>query len=274
MEASMDRKLIAIDLDGTTLNNLRTIDTNTKKVLSQLRKTGHVVIIATGRPYRTSKQYYDFLQLDSPMVNFNGALCHHPLNPKWDEAYHRTLPKDIVKEMFRLQSNHKIDLISAEVEDRIYTSSKYIPYPDFFPKGQNQAIHVSENNIHEPATAVNIFTKNNHLRKQLEKDLVKEYGKFVEVRTWGGFAPCIEIVSNGTQKAMGVEQVARYYDIRQKNILAFGDEENDFEMIQYAGHGVAMKNAITPLKEIADDITQYSNDDQGLGRYLKNYFKI
>lgn len=270
----MDRRLIAIDLDGTTLNNLRTIDDYTKKILSKLRKMGHVVIIATGRPYRTSKQFYDFLQLDSPMVNFNGALCHHPLKPNWSNGYHRTLPIDIVKEMFRLQSNHKIDLISAEVEDRIYTSTKYIPYPDFFPMGADQAINTNENNIHEPATAVNIFTKNDHLRMQLQKDLIKDYGKFLEVRTWGGFAPCIEIVSIGTQKAMGVEQVAQYYDIQQENIVAFGDEENDFEMIQYAGHGVAMKNAIGPLKEIADDITSHTNNDQGLGRYLKNYFNL
>lgn len=274
MEAIMDRKLIAIDLDGTTLNNDRLIDDYTKKIITQVRQLGHVVMIATGRPYRTSKQYYDFLDLDSPMVNFNGALCHHPSNPQWDNAYERTLPADVVNEMFRLRSNKKINLISAEVDGQIYTSSNYIPYEDFFPNGPENAVHFEDNQIDEEATAVNIFTDSKYLQNQLEKELLKEYGNFIEVRTWGGFAPCIEVVSIGTQKAMGVEHVADYYGIPAKDVLAFGDEDNDYEMIQYAGHGVAMRNAIMPLKDIANDVTEYNNDNQGLARYLADYFNL
>ena len=73
---------------------------------------------------------------------------------------------------------------------------------------------------------------------------------------------------------MGVESIAAYYDIKPTNILAFGDEANDYEMIQYAGHGVMMKNGIDDLKNVADDITEFSNDENGLAKYLKNYFKV
>lgn len=270
----MNRKLIAIDLDGTTLADDRTISKKTINVITQLRQKGHIIIIATGRPFRTSKHYYKQLKLDTPMVNFNGALCHYPSQADWKNAYHKTLPVDVVNELFRLRTNDKVNLVSAEVGKEVYTSSRYIPYPDFFPEGLDKAISIDERPIENEATCVNVFTKNKYLQNKIEKELINKHGSFVEVRTWGGFAPCIEIVTSGVQKAMGIEEVAHYYNIDQKDILAFGDEDNDYEMIQYAGHGVAMKNAITPLKDIADDISHYSNDEDGLARYLEYYFRL
>lgn len=270
----MNTKLIAIDLDGTTLKDDRTISQKTIDVITKVRELGHKVAIVTGRPYRTSSAYYEELQLDSPIVNFNGALCHFPGKPDWDHTYHKKLPVDVVNELFRLRTNEQINLVAAEVDFKIYTSSRYIPYPDFFPEGPESARLVEDTQIEDDATAVNVFTKSKFLMNNISKDLIKKYGNFVEVRTWGGFAPCIEIVASGVQKAMGVEAVADYYDIKQEDILAFGDEENDYEMIQYAGLGVAMKNGILPLKEIADDMTSHTNDEDGLALYLENYFNL
>ena len=60
----------------------------------------------------------------------------------------------------------------------------------------------------------------------------------------------------------------------EKNILAFGDEANDYEMIQYAGHGVVMKNGIDSLKEVSDAITSVTNHENGLANYLSTYFDL
>ena len=68
--------------------------------------------------------------------------------------------------------------------------------------------------------------------------------------------------------------MSRYFGIKQENILAFGDENNDLEMIEYAGHGVAMKNGIDELKNIANAITPFTNDENGLAKYLQDYFQI
>ncbi|MBP6360057.1 MAG: HAD hydrolase family protein, partial [Enterococcus sp.] len=70
----MTKKLIAIDLDGTTLNSHSLISPRTASVLKKATAAGHYVSIATGRPYRMSAQFYLQLQLETPMVTFNGAL--------------------------------------------------------------------------------------------------------------------------------------------------------------------------------------------------------
>lgn len=64
--------------------------------------------------------------------------------------------------------------------------------------------------------------------------ILARYGNSIEIRTWGGTMPCLEIVSTGVQKALGVEVVANNYGISGKDILAFGDED-DMEMIQFMG---------------------------------------
>ena len=84
----MDQHLIALDLDGTTLNNQSTLTQETIRTLRTLADEGHIVSIITGRPYRIARHIYDQIGIKTPMVNFNGALTHIPtrlgmVNTKW-----------------------------------------------------------------------------------------------------------------------------------------------------------------------------------------------
>ena len=141
-------------------------------------------------------------------------------------------------------------------------------------KSLNPDVKVIATNLKEDPTSVSIFTYSLEMQPIIKEKIIAKFGDEIEVRTWGGFAPCLEVVSAGVQKAMGVEQISFHYGIKQENILAFGDEDNDYEMIQYAGHGVAMLNGIDELKKIASDVTFKNNHDDGLADYLEKYFKI
>src|SRR5690625_7890766 len=77
------KHLIALDLDGTLLTDKKEISTRTKQIIFSAMKAGHIVVIATGRPHRASINYYHELGMNTPMVNFNGALIHHPKDEKW-----------------------------------------------------------------------------------------------------------------------------------------------------------------------------------------------
>lgn len=271
----MKRKLIAIDLDGTTLNNQSILTSETERVLKQLSAQGHIVAIATGRPYRTSFQYYNQLKLNTPIVNFNGAWSHHPHDQNWQYGYHKFLDKNVALSFLALKDLPVVRLLSAESKNNVYvdrfgeeTYSNGPSLDNFEPK-----VFTAEN-LNENPTAVNIFS---HFEKNLpyiQEQILDDYDSTIEIRTWGGISPALEIVSKGIQKAMGIEAIAKSYNIEPADIIAFGDEANDYEMIQYAGHGVAMENAIESLKEISDNITSYSNHENGLARYLQKYFDL
>lgn len=270
----MARKLIAIDLDGTTLNDTQKITPETQHTLNQLRKEGHIVSIVTGRPYRNSYYYYQQLKMNTPIVNFNGAWCHNPTDHTWENGYHKRLDRDLAVSMLSLKEHKEIQLIAAETMSGIYTQGDYVPYPDYFPNGSEVSKKLTPETLLENPTALNIFTAGEDKQPFIEEQIIDTFGKAVEVRTWGGDAPCLEVVTAGVQKAMGVEQIAEYYGIKRQDILAFGDQANDFEMIQYAGHGVVMQNGIEELKNISDDLTTKTNDQNGLAHYLQNYFKL
>ena len=109
----MEQHLIAIDLDGTTLNNDSKLSLLTIKTLRLLDRMGHLVCIVTGRPFRTSKDIYYQLGIQSPMVNFNGALCHFPDRPEWLGKYHEELDKEIAFKLFKDQDRFGIDMITV-----------------------------------------------------------------------------------------------------------------------------------------------------------------
>ena len=89
--------------------------------------------------------------------------------------------------------------------------------------------------------------------KKIRNHLSEVHAEVIEHRSWGDPFPVIEIVKSGLNKAVGLKYVSDYYGIPQERIIAFGDEDNDLEMLEYAGHGVAMGNGIDEVKNMAND---------------------
>lgn len=270
----MKRKLIAIDLDGTTLNNQSEISPLTQRTLKELSQIGHIISIVTGRPYRNSFWYYDQLELNTPMANLNGAFCHHPRYSNWKAAYNRRFSKDIAFSLQSLAKYPVVELISVETLDTLYVDRTDFPPNNFVGRHVPKMELLNTENLIEDPVAINIFTQTEDFQPFVEEQVLNQFSKEVEVRTWGGTLPCLEIVQAGVQKAMAVEVIANDYQIDREDILAFGDEDNDYEMLQYAGLGVRMQNGIDGLLEVCDDTTKYSNNEDGLALYLREYFSL
>ncbi|HBL3715673.1 TPA: HAD family phosphatase [Enterococcus faecium] len=269
----MNKKLIAIDLDGTTLNQDSMITSKTKKTLKKAINAGHHVSIATGRPFRMSHQFYQQLELTTPMVNFNGALVHIR-NQHWDGERETLINREIAFEILSQKKQLNLDFIAAENRDTFFIDSF-----DFFDEKIFASSRPGEKNLLSPK---NLTTNPTSLLVRTDKrfagavsaELTRQFGSYVDVRTWGGPTAILEIVSKGIQKAKGVQEIANYLSIDQKDVIAFGDEHNDLELLDYAGWGVAMANGTDQLKGIANDVTPLSNQEDGLAVYLEKLLKL
>lgn len=269
----LNKKLIAIDLDGTTLNQDSMITSKTKETLKKAINAGHHVSIATGRPFRMSHQFYQQLELTTPMVNFNGALVHIP-NQHWDGERETLINREIAFEILSQKKQLNLDFIAAENRDTFFIDSF-----DFFDEKIFASSRPGEKNLLSPK---NLTTNPTSLLVRTDKrfagavsaELTRQFGSYVDVRTWGGPTAILEIVSKGIQKAKGVQEIANYLSIDQKDVIAFGDEHNDLELLDYAGWGVAMANGTDQLKGIANDVTPLSNQEDGLAVYLENLLKL
>ena len=115
----MEPYLICLDLDGTLLNDEKEISPYTLKVLEKLKEQGHYIMIATGRPFRASKPYYEQLGLDTPIVNFNGAFVHNPTDSD-APVTHETLDPDLASSIIESLQKMQVKNIIAEVKDHVY----------------------------------------------------------------------------------------------------------------------------------------------------------
>ncbi|HAT54885.1 MAG TPA: HAD family hydrolase [Lactobacillus sp.] len=268
----MNRKLIAIDLDGTTLNNQSAISPFTKQVLQTAVASGHIVSIVTGRPYRISRQYYDQLGLHSAMINFNGSLGHLP-HQRWSHEYQYTIDRDIALDLLAHQQNLGIETIAAENKTNVWANQVSDGTIDFFPTMLQPKQILNADNLDVDPTALTLYF-NEHHRQQLIGNIKKRYGNHIDMNVWGGSWPVLEVAHKGVEKATGLEFLAKTYHIDRSDIIAFGDEGNDHAMISYAGWGVAMANGISELKTIAQDVTPLDNDHDGLAHYLQDLLDL
>lgn len=264
--------IIALDLDGTLLKDDKTISNRAKQTLQKAREKGHHVVISTGRPYRSSHMYYKELGLNSPIVNFNGSYVHHPLDSNF-EIHHSVLDLSIAKEIVHSCKEIGMKNMFAEGIDHVYAHQTDNLFNEVF---NVEAAHFFEGDLletlQEDPTCLLIDSTEDKV-EAIRNHLTNIHADVIEHRRWGVPWNLIEIIKSGTSKATGLQKIASYYGIPKERIIAFGDEDNDFEMIEYAGHGIAMGNAIPQLKALANDIT-LTNEEDGVADYLEKLLKL
>jgi Cof subfamily protein (haloacid dehalogenase superfamily) len=264
--------LIALDLDGTLLKDDKTISDYSKEIIAKAKAAGHIVCIATGRPFRSSSMYYDELQLTTPIVNFNGAYVHHPKNDQWG-TYHTTLDLKVVKEIIDVAEKHNIHNMLAEIIDDVYFHYHDEKLLDVFSMG-NPEVKIGDlrKNLGNDVTSILIHAAEEDVEK-IRTYLTEVHAEVVDHRRWAAPWHVIEIIKSGMNKAIGLDRIASYYHIPAERVIAFGDEDNDIEMLAYAGHGVAMGNAIDKVKAVANKETR-TNEEDGVAHYLKDVLSL
>ncbi|MRG87058.1 Cof-type HAD-IIB family hydrolase [Salinibacillus xinjiangensis] len=267
----MSKHLIALDLDGTLLSDDKVIRQKTKQTLQRAKENGHIVVIATGRPHRASIEYYTELGLDTPMVNMNGALIHHPLDKRWD-VVHSPMSIRTAHAIVETCYDFSVPNVMAEIRDHVFLDKHDQEILDIFQPNPNEfpvTIGSLKNTLKEDPTSMLISPDKDHVT-QLRKHLDDHHAEVIDHRKWGAPWHIIEIVRAGLSKAVGLKKIAHYYNIPQERIIAFGDEDNDLEMIEYAGIGVAMGNGIQELKSIANYTTK-TNEEEGISLFLEDF---
>ena len=264
--------LIALDLDGTLLTDNKTISKRTKKTIEKAKQQGHIVVISTGRPFRASHTYYKELSLNTPIVNFNGAYVHHPLDASWG-THHSPLELSTAQDIVRACFDFGVKNIYAEVIDDVYARHLDKDKKHIFEFGSPKIFTGDLLNTLQDHPTCLLIDAADEQSTTIRQHLTDMHAEVIDHRKWGAPWPIIEIVKSGLNKAIGLQKISNYYDIPKERIIAFGDEDNDFEMIEFAGHGIAMGNAIPALKSLANHTT-LTNEEDGIALYLEEVLNL
>ncbi|HEV2293272.1 MAG TPA: Cof-type HAD-IIB family hydrolase [Tepidisphaeraceae bacterium] len=260
-------RLVAIDLDGTLLNDSKRVSDQTSTALCCLPRRDVKVVIASARPPRSVRQVYKALGLDTWQINYNGALI-------WDEPnqrpiFHRPLKGSLVRRIVDL-SRDMFDevIVTCELLDKWYTDRDDQSHttetgrlfkPDLIaPLDEICATHVTKLMLlGEPRIIL-----------RLEALLVEQF--INEVTIVKTDDDILQIMDPRVSKAVALKKVAAHYGIPMDQVLAIGDAPNDVGMLQLAGVAVAMDNAHPVVKQVADWVAP-SNNDHGVHAALQRY---
>lgn len=261
--------LIVCDLDGTLLTSQKTISEETVNYFRRLEANGIKICLASGRPYRAVKPYYDQIGLHGYVICYNGSIIINPKNNDeilFKKAYPPELIKTIIKEIgeenfenIMVEDMHNIVFLKDNdaLDMASYRNGMNIVYSD-----------IEKNMIEEPLGALFALKNKDDVNKILTLGSTSKYTD-VNIRFWHDTL-IAELFFNDVNKYTSLSIVAKYYKYRNEDIICLGDADNDIEMIHRCGIGVGMKNSMSKfVKQTADLISLDDNDHDGVRKTLE-----
>ncbi|MFB3892246.1 MAG: Cof-type HAD-IIB family hydrolase [Phycisphaerae bacterium] len=257
--------LLAIDLDGTLLNTAKRITQPTAAAIAAARKAGVRVVLASARPPRTVLPYYAQLELDAPMINYNGALVFDP--PSSRVLMHRPVPAKVARGIAVLAREQYADvLVSAEILDRWYTDrvdSAYLTETARLYKPD--LIAPMDRWLSEAVTKLLLLGEPARLA-ELIGPIHKHFTHQVSVVQTEEFL--LQIMHATVSKLQALRVVAAELGVTREQVMAIGDNANDVGMLSWAGTSAAMANATREALAAADFITDH-NDADGVAEAIQ-----
>lgn len=237
-------KLLALDLDGSLLQNNQEISEANRYWIKQAEAAGMIVSFATGRGRTTSIQYWDAVSPKSPMVVVNGAevwlnhnelLSRHFLPVKWLKPLH-----DLVVEHdtgFWLQGSSGL-LRQEDWTDEHLNGTEFLKF--------------------------GVLSREPEVIERL-RAIISEWP---ELEVTSSAPSNLEVSSKGINKASGLAEIAEALDIEPASVAVVGDSLNDLAMFKWAGFGAAMGNAVESVKAVADYVTA-TNEEDGVAQVIQ-----
>lgn len=251
------KKMIVSDLDGTLLRSDKTVSAYTVEVLKEIETMGVPVVFATARPPRDAFRLIPD-ELKNDFVScYNGALVYHGE----DVIYKKELSRQTVLEIAAVAEKFDLGNICIEVNDRLFSNFdvavvfgkspfEFVDLSEFMFSGSFKLMIYSDSQVPIellaalPAECRGVITDDGTLCQIMHAEVTK----------WNSIDFLIH----------------DYHGVRA-DVIAFGDDFNDMEMIENSGIGVAMGNAVNELKAVADHVTK-SNDEDGVASFLQTLF--
>ncbi len=264
--------VVFTDLDGTMLNNDSIVSEYTKNVIREMLRTGHKLVLSSGRPLPSVLEVKEKAGLDFPnmyVIAFNGCIIYDC--DKKEMIHTVRVPRKILKEVWELAGERNLH-IQTYTDDSIV-----VPDMDKEIAFYTRLIHMDTEVTTDPASTLKdepykMLAISLDDRKKIEAfrdEVVDKYGDELAVffsNNW-----YLEMFKKESGKGSAVKWMCEHFGVPLADSYAFGDEMNDESMLLAAGHGIAMKNSNPNLFASADEISEYTNHEDGFAKYIEKH---
>jgi Cof subfamily protein (haloacid dehalogenase superfamily) len=252
----MTYQLIAADLDGTLHAEGQPFSPRLRNAVRRAQERGVRIVIATGRIYRTAAPFARDLGLDGAMICNHGATIRDIHADKI--LLERTVPLNLARELVERASDDLTVLVC--VDEEFYTPRLSAHAVEYVGSYREHWHIVPDLACALPGAPQKIlFICDESVAASLRLELKIRFGDALQiVQSWGTF---VEVTHRDASKGNAVAWLANRWGIARDAVIALGDQGNDISMIEWAGLGVAMGNAIDRVKALADYIAPHADED-------------
>ena len=266
-------RLLAFDYDGTAAIDGQLPTERVCQAVAAARAKGVIVVLATGRPYESASRYAAALDLDAPIICFQGAMVRELAGEK-RVLYVEPAPADAMCEVLTLADERNLEL-NVYGEDAMYVIDRGRP-AEFYERWFGMPIRVAHSyaeicqrfETEGKSPLKGLFIGPSETNDAFRDELRRLFGGRLEVvRSHDLF---VEVHSLEASKGHGLKFLAQHYGIPQAETIAVGDSGNDSSMITWAGLGVAMSNALPEVFAAANEIAPAVTED-GLAYVIEKH---
>jgi Cof subfamily protein (haloacid dehalogenase superfamily) len=263
-------RLAAIDLDGTLLGPDKLISEQNAAAVRRLNENGARVIIASGRRHQNSIRFQRQLQLDGPIIACQGGLIRDGESGNVIEAHF--LPQTVAREIADEAEQNGVQPIYYHL-DHLYV-----------PEGNNRWLDLYESRVGERAETIPNLGQLDGRRalkivwygdpvvlRKVRPEMAARYDGKVDILSTE--SENLEFMPRGINKAAALEKVARDFGVSREEVLAFGDAENDLQMLAWAGMGVAMRHGNPAAISVARMVSPPGPPETALARAVDVLFQ-
>lgn len=272
-------KCIALDMDRTTLNKEGRLSEKNRKALEQVIAAGVHVVIASGRAFDTLPR--DMVELPGVeyAITLNGAAMYHVPTGKCLKRYR--LSEKAAEAVMKATKGEPVTY-EAFIDGIAYAGNDFLRDPMAFGvtpqaveyvrttrRGVDDIVGFLYENKHR-LDSMDMVVRNEEMQKKVWEQIAKATN---EVYITSSIRNLVEVADKNAGKKAGLAFFAELLGLKREETAAFGDADNDIDMIRYAGFGIAMANASEACKQAADYITGH-HDEDGVAEGLRNILKL
>lgn len=266
-------ELITSDIDETLVDDTKNVPVRNREAIAKAQEMGKIVMLATGRgPYelRDIPEQAGVVHDDRFIICCNGAIVLDAVSR--DIVASRPLGYEYATNIFKYAKENNLQCF-------IYTLKK--KYAINLDEYEKSAEYTNDTNVKEISGNNLEFLKDRIILKALIKHTDLDFLHSLEVDV---AAICdynveiayssdmyMEINAKGVDKGVALKKVCDHYGIDIANTLVIGDNYNDIAMIEAAGTGIAVRNAHLQVKEVADFVTDATNNEGAVGEAIEKF---
>ncbi len=264
-------RLLVFDIDGTLVGPSHILDSYTRDVILRIRDLGIQVTLATGKNLPATKQIADDLQIELPLVLSNGSIIetrHGKIHQK------SVLPLSITKRVVEICEAENSNLVFYIDNEIIIKEMNEDIYP-IYSQVTNGIVEIGKwQRLESRFTKVNkcLVIEQHHPQNliKLESRFKKELGDQSDIIFTS--TKLLEVLPKGVSKVTGIQRLIDSLGIKMSEVMAFGDYDNDIEMLNAAGLGIVVENGSAAAKASADLVIG-ACDQNGPAKFLDNLMK-